>query len=94
LGRETKPFRQGFQEVLDRLRKEVKDPLIDVDRKESFDQLVEAWASELGAMSYAESFKVLDLMLIISVLDNRKKVDEMNQRIEVLEEKLSSIFRI
>jgi BMFP domain-containing protein YqiC/RecA/RadA recombinase len=91
LGRETKPFRQSFQEVVERLRREVKNPLVDVDRKKAFDQHLEAWASELGAMSYAESFKVLDLMLIISVLDNRKKLEEANLKIKQLENKLNEL---
>jgi hypothetical protein len=91
LGRETKSVRQRFQEVLERLRREVKDPSVDVGRKEAFDQLVEAWASELGAMSYAESFKLLDLMLIISVLDNRKKQGEVIERIGIIEESLGKM---
>ena len=78
LGRETKPFRQVYQELLDRLRAELRDPLIDTERKTAFDHLVAAWSEELGAMSYAESFKVLDLMLMVSILENRKLLDEAN----------------
>ena len=76
LGRETKPFRQSYQEILDRLRRELRDPLVDRERKTAFDHLITAWSEEIGAMSYAESFKVLDLMLMVSSLENRKLLDE------------------
>lgn len=81
LGRETKPFRQSYQEILDRLRRELRDPLINKDRKTAFDHLIVAWSEEIGAMSYAESFKVLDLMLMVSSLENRKLLDEAIDRL-------------
>lgn len=84
LGRETKPFRQSFQEHVERLRREVKDPLMDEGRKTAFDQLVEAWAGEQGAMSYAESFKTLDLMLLVAALDNRSHLDGLERQVKAL----------
>ena len=79
MGRETKPFRRMFQETVERLRNELRDPLIELSRKTAFDHLLEAWAGEQGAMSYAESFKLLDLLLMVSLLDNRSKLDELTQ---------------
>lgn len=91
LGRETKPFRQSFQEVVERLRKELRDPLIDTGRKAAFDHHLEAWASELGAMSYAESFKLMDLMLMVSILENRRLLEKMLDRLDVYEERLHKL---
>jgi hypothetical protein len=88
LGRETRPFRQSFQETVERLRKELRDPLIDTGRKAAFDHHLEAWASELGAMSYAESFKLMDLMLIVSILENRRLLEEVLERLDLYEERL------
>ncbi|MBD3171131.1 hypothetical protein GF326_01535, partial [Candidatus Bathyarchaeota archaeon] len=51
MGRETKPFRKMFQETVERLRRELREPLIEPSRKTAFDHLLESWASEQGAMS-------------------------------------------
>jgi RecA/RadA recombinase len=41
LGRETKPFRQSYKEIIDRLRREFREPLMSVHRKNAFELLVE-----------------------------------------------------
>ena len=92
LGRETKPFRQSFQELVERLRREFQEPLIDRKRKTSFDLILEAWASELGAMSYAESFKMLDLMLLVSSIDNRKRIEDLTRRMRIHDVKMKRII--
>lgn len=77
MGRETKPFRQQFQETVKRLSRELQTPLVDPERKKAFNQLHQAWASEQGAMSYAESYKLIDLLFMVSLLDNRAKINEL-----------------
>jgi len=89
MGRETKPFRMSYQELVDKLRKEFQDPLRSENRRTAFDLLIQAWSDELGAMSYAESFKMLDLMLMISTLENRSILEKMTIQLEVLNRKLS-----
>jgi hypothetical protein len=79
MGRETKPFRQQFQETVKRLTRELQTPLVDQERKKAFNQLHQAWASEQGAMSYAESYKLIDLLLMVALLDNRAKINELTQ---------------
>jgi hypothetical protein len=91
LGRETKSFRQSFQDMVERLRKEFKEPLIDQGRKTAFDYLLEAWGSEQGAMSYAESFKMLDLILLVSVLENRSLLTEVMEKFSILEERIKRV---
>lgn len=95
MGRETKPFRMSYQELVDKLRKEFQAPLRSENRRTAFDYLVQAWSDELGAMSYAESFKMLDLMLFISTLENRSilvkvsdELDRLGKRLDRLEEKM------
>jgi hypothetical protein len=92
LGRETKPFRQSFQEIVERMRKECRAPLIDKAKKTAFDHLLEVWASELGAMSYSESFKLLDLIFLVSVLENRSLVGKAIQKLETHEEMLRRLM--
>jgi hypothetical protein len=91
LGRETKPFRQSFQELLERLRREFREPLINKNRKTAFDLLIQAWVSELGAMSYAESFKIIDLVHLVSSIENRRLIDDMIRRQKMQDVKLKRI---
>lgn len=95
MGRETKPFRMSYQELVDRLRREFQEPLRNESRRTAFEMLLQAWSDELGAMSYAESFKMLDLMLLISTLENRsilekqlKSLNTINSKIKRLEDAL------
>ena len=91
LGRETKPFRMSFQEMVEKLRQEVKQPLVKKDRKTAFELLIETWGEELGAMSYAESFKMIDLILLVSVIENRKLHEEVKRKLQVVESRLERL---
>ena len=42
-------------------------------------------------MSYAESFKMLDLMLMISTLENRSMLEKMKRQLETVNRKLSRL---
>lgn len=74
MGRITVPFRVEFNEVLERLRKTFYEALVDVERREAFDELVRAWSETKGAMSYAELPSVLLSLLFSAVVDNRKEI--------------------
>jgi hypothetical protein len=91
MGRETKPFRMSYQEMVDKLRKEFQDPLRSRNRRTAFDKLVQAWSDELGAMSYAESFKMLDLILIVSTLENRSILEKLSKQLEAQSLKLKRL---
>ena len=91
MGRETKPFRMSYQELVDKLRKEFQAPLRSENRRTAFDYLVQAWSDELGAMSYAESFKMLDLMLFISTLENRSMLEKMTVNLERIGKRLDRL---
>ncbi len=91
VGRETKPFRMSYQELVDRLRREFQEPLRSESRRTAFDLLVRAWSDELGAMSYAESFKMLDLMLLISALENRSLLEDALKRLETQQARLQRL---
>ncbi len=91
MGRETKPFRMSYQELVNKLRREFQDPLRSENRRTAFDLLVQAWSDELGAMSYAESFKMLDLMLLISTLENRSMLEKIGTDIERLSKRIDRL---
>jgi len=54
--------------------------LLSLERREAFDELVKAWSSELGAMTYAKSMKLQDLLILVTLLDNRKLINELVKR--------------
>ena len=81
----------SYQELVDKLRKEFQDPLRSENRRTAFDMLVQAWSDELGAMSYAESFKLLDLMLMVSTLENRNLLEKVYSRLDSLDRRLSRL---
>lgn len=80
LGRDTPPFRQSFQKIVDRLRKKFQKALLSLERRDAFEELVEAWSSELGAITYAESMKLQDLLLLVALVDNRRIIKENKER--------------
>ncbi len=91
LGRDTPPFRQTFHELVARLRREFQDALIRVERREAFDLLIEAWSAELGAVSFAETVKLLDLLFLVSVVENRSVGEALKRSVEDLDERITRI---
>ena len=85
VGRSTPSTRASFEELVHRLRKSFKEALIDEGRREAFEKLVEAWSGELGALTYAEGFTLLDLLLLTAVLENRSLIERLLSRVEALE---------
>jgi hypothetical protein len=73
------------------MRDEYKAALVNRGRREAFDRLVEAWSAELGAISYAESMSLMDLLLLTGVVDNRRRTEELSLRISELEKRLQNI---
>jgi hypothetical protein len=91
MGRSTPPFRVSFEETVSMLRKEFQEALVDRGRREAFNGLVEAWSSELGAMGYAESITLLDLMLLTAVVDNRHLFAELMRSFEGLSAEMKEL---
>jgi hypothetical protein len=91
VGRSTPPLRDSFRDMVSKLRGEFRDALLKSGRREAFDQLVEAWSSELGAVTFAESFALLDLMLLVAVVENRGLCGRMLQGMDLLGEKVSRV---
>jgi len=44
---------------------------LDVGRGEAFDELVEVGSTKLGTISYEESLKLMDLILLTGEVDNQ-----------------------
>ena len=91
MGRTTPAIRMSFQGLLKRMRDEYKAALLSRGRRAAFDRLVEAWSAEMGAISYAESFSLTDLLLLTGAVDNRRVNEELTIRASELERRLASV---
>ncbi len=89
MGRTTPAIRMSFEDLLARLRSEYKDALVKQGRRDAFDRLVEAWSQELGAISYAESLSLMDLILLTGLVDDRRISQELTTRISDIEARIS-----
>jgi RecA/RadA recombinase len=93
LGRITIPFRTMFEEELNNLKRGFREALLDPARQEAFDHIVKGWTSEQGAMSYANVPTVLDVMLLVAAVDNRRAIDDLYGQVKLLREGLEEIRR-
>jgi RecA/RadA recombinase len=91
MGRTTPPIRMSFEDLLGRLRSEYRDALVKQGRREAFDRLVEAWSAELGAISYAESLSLMDLILLTGLVDDRRVSEELSARLATIETRLNNL---
>ena len=89
MGRTTKAVRASFEDHLQRMRTEHKEALVSKGRREAFDRLVEAWSSELGAISYAESLSLMDLILLTGEVDNRAYLEALRLKLDKLDARLN-----
>lgn len=96
MGRITIPFRTVLQEEMDNLKRSFREALMDASRRDAFDSLIKAWSSEQGAMSYAKVPTVLDIMLLMAAIDNRKLIEDLFDEVGALRseiEKIKSYFK-
>lgn len=49
----------------------------DDDLQEAFDKLWPTWSSEMAAMIYADIIQVMDLILLTSIVDNRREIERI-----------------
>ena len=94
MGRTTPAIRMSFEDLLSRMRKEYKDALLSRGRRAAFDRLVEAWSAEMGAISYAESISLMDLLLLTGAVDNRRANEELSLRISEIEKRIDDLSHV
>ncbi len=80
----------SFNDLVARLREEYRDAIVKSARRDAFDRLVEAWSSELGAVTYAESISMLDLMLLTAAVENRRLVQDLHDRLDAQEKRVNT----
>lgn len=96
MGRVTPPFRQLYQELLERLRRNYVPLLRDPGHRRGFEALLsEAWDREHAAMGNSETPLVLDALNLTANIHNSGAIAELRaallereNRLEALEERL------
>ena len=79
---QAQSMRVRIQDKMKLLRNRYRAALKENELQEAFDELWPAWSSEMAAMIYAEVLSVLDLLLLTSVIDNRREIRKLKDRIE------------
>ena len=69
--------RTRIQDYMKKLRDQFRAALKDDDLQTAFDELWPTWSSEMAAMIYADILQVMDLILLTSVVDNRREIEKL-----------------
>jgi polyhydroxyalkanoate synthesis regulator phasin/RecA/RadA recombinase len=91
MGRLTIPFRSQLQQEIENLSRSFKEALMEPARRDAFDSLARTWTAEQGAMSYAKVPSPLEVMLLTAAVDNRKNIEELEDRISELRSQLDQL---
>jgi hypothetical protein len=63
------------------LRKTFRAALKENKLQEAFDALWPKWSSEMAAMIYSDIIQVMDLILLTSIVDNRRDIERLKHEI-------------
>ena len=92
MGRLTASFRTVYSEVLDDLRKEMRNCFVDVPHKEAFDSLYrEAWRPEEAAMGNSTLPTVLDNLCMVANINTRKLIEVIKAELKIRETKIQAL---
>ena len=71
--------RARIQDYMKKMRDQFRAALKDDDLQDAFDELWPTWSSEMAAMIHADILQVMDLILLTSVVDNRKEIEKLKR---------------
>jgi hypothetical protein len=92
MGRLTPSFRTVYSEVLDDLRKEMRNCFVDLSHKEAFDLLYkEAWRPEEAAMGNSTLPTVLDKLCMVANINTRKLIEVIKAELKIRETKIQAL---
>jgi hypothetical protein len=95
MGRLTPSFRTIYSEVLDDLRKEIRNCFVDLSHKEAFDLLYkEAWRPEEAAMGNSTLPTVLDKLCMVANINTRKLIEVKKEEIKMKEPKIQAVQEV
>ena len=83
MGRLTKGSkRTRIQDYMKKMRNQFRAALKDDALQEAFDELWPTWSSEMAAMIYSDILQIMDLILLTSIVDNRREIERIKQEIK------------
>jgi hypothetical protein len=95
MGRLTPSFRTVYSQVLDDLRKEMRNCFVDVTHKDAFDLLYkEAWRPEEAAMGNSTLPTVLDKLCMVANINTRKLIEIKKAEIKFKEAKIQALSEL
>src|SRR6478609_825382 len=95
MGRLTPSFRTVYSEVLDDLRKEMRNCFVDVTHKDAFQLLYkEAWRPEEAAMGNSTLPTVLDKLCMVANINTRKLIELKRAEIKIKEAKIQALAEV
>ena len=95
MGRLTPSFRTVYSQVLDDLRKEMRNCFVDVTHKDAFDLLYkEAWRPEEAAMGNSTLPTVLDKLCMVANINTRKLIEVIKAEIKLKETKIEELAQM
>ncbi len=95
MGKLTPSFRTVYSEVLDELRKEIRDCFVDLSHNEAFDFLYkEAWRPEEAAMGNSTLPTVLDKLCMVANINTRKLIEVIKAEIKLKNIKIEELEEI
>ena len=95
MGRLTPSFRTVYSEVMDDLRKEMRNCFVDVTHKDAFDLLYkEAWRPEEAAMGNSTLPTVLDKLCMVANINTRRLIELKKEEIKTKETKIETLQRM
>ena len=95
MGRLTPSFRTVYSDVLDDLRKEMRNCFVDVSHKDAFDLLfTEAWRPEEAAMGNSTLPTVLDKLCMVANINTRKLIEIKKAEIKIKEAKIQALSEL
>ena len=91
-GQRQPSFRTVYSEVLDDLRKEIRNCFVDLSHKEAFDLLYkEAWRPEEAAMGNSTLPTVLDKLCMVANINTRKLIEIIKAEIAIKDTKIRAL---
>jgi len=75
-------MRTRIQDYMVNLRNRYRAALKEDALQQAFDEFWPTWSSEMAAMIYAEVLSALDLILLTAVIDNRREIMKLREKID------------
>ena len=95
MGRLTPSFRTVYWEVLEDLRKEMRNCFVEAIHKEAFDLLYkEAWYPEEGSNGNSTLPTVLDKLCMVANINTRKLIELKKAEIKIKEAKIQALSEL